>query len=484
MIQPIQNTMPPLVPSGFLSQTSYASQALPQNNAVKIDIHNPYASNQPAVYNPYAMPQSSAYAPFVAAPHAYPMYAYQPNTNPYMNMPVAQQVVNQLPAMAPAMQTMPTQVAQPMVQSLPVQAPTVATAQTAPLVPQIPQSMMPQSSLPQVAPQVATIPQTATQVPAQQAMATKTTTTQPIIVPPSVVVPQPVLNNQPQIINAPQTPVVIPVPTPVVQTPVVEPAPVITEMTTPAPATANATVNVAPTPVQTVPAPVQVQSIPVANAEAEAAQVKPQVEAPSSTPVNLDLNKVISKLNSTDADAQLSAIEMVAETAQTNTPNAVQLLDTQVMDALGNIIKKDTTQMQAPSPEQLTLRQKMISGEQLTPEQTAEANKLSEMEVAERNKQFALYTIAILQNLLSSEVEKAQGTKLEMKDLPMINDVVKIAKADANPMIRASALAALSYIANAENKPLLTIMFEQSKKDADPNVQAVATEALNKLSQI
>ena len=89
-----------------------------------------------------------------------------------------------------------------------------------------------------------------------------------------------------------------------------------------------------------------------------------------------------------------------------------------------------------------------------------------------------------MQKLLSTEVEKAQGVKLEMKDLPMINDIVKIAKADINPMLRASALAALSYIATPENKALLTTMFEQSKKDADPNVQAVAAEALNKLSQV
>ena len=61
---------------------------------------------------------------------------------------------------------------------------------------------------------------------------------------------------------------------------------------------------------------------------------------------------------------------------------------------------------------------------------------------------------------------------------------VKIAKADINPMLRASALAALSYVADASNKDLLTTMFEQSKKDADPNVAAVASEALKNLANI
>ena len=263
------------------------------------------------------------------------------------------------------------------------------------------------------------------------------------------------------------------------QAPVILPPPVIVPQGAPQQVINNAPVMPEPPQAQAAP------ETPVAAVETnQQAPVAPQVETPASTPVNIDLNQIVSKLNSTNMDEQLAAIENIAETAQSNPTAATQLLDTQIMDALGNILKKDTTQMQGPTPEQIELRQKLLSGEQLTPEQTEVANKMSDMEVAERNKQFALYTIAILQKLLSTEVEKAQGVKLEMKDLPMINDIVKIAKADINPMLRASALAALSYIATPENKALLTTMFEQSQKDADPNVQAVATEALNKLSQV
>ncbi len=269
----------------------------------------------------------------------------------------------------------------------------------------------------------------------------------PMAMPQPIVMPQPVVTNQPQIINAPQAEMPHP--------PVAQPAP------------------------QEVVAQQQPEAAPAAPAPAA-----PQVEAPAATPVNIDLNQIVSKLNSANLEDQLGAIENIAETAQSNPQGATQLLDTQIMDALGSIIKKDTTQMSAPTPEQLQLRQKLIAGEKLTPEQQTQANKISDMEIAERNKQYALYTVAILQKLLATEVEKAQGTKVEMKDLPMINDVVQIAKADQNPMLRASALAALSYIATPENKALLTTMFEQSKKDTDPNVQAVAAEALNKLSQV
>ena len=304
-------------------------------------------------------------------------------------------------------------------------------------------------------------------------------------------VQQPVQQPMPQPVQQPaQQPVQYVAPEPVqtnIPQPVVMPTPVVTAQ--PQQVINNAPAVMPEPPKAPVEAPVVEQpATPVAEVQAETvapeAQVAPHVETPATTPMNIDLNQIVSKLNSTNMEDQLAAIENIAETAQNNPTAATQLLDTQIMDALGNILKKDTTQMAGPTPQQLELRQKLLSGGTLTPEQTEIANKISDMEVAERNKQFALYTIAILQKLLSTEVEKAQGVKLEMKDLPMINDIVKIAKADINPMLRASALAALSYIATPENKALLTTMFEQSKNDADPNVQAVAAEALNKLSQV
>ena len=140
--------------------------------------------------------------------------------------------------------------------------------------------------------------------------------------------------------------------------------------------------------------------------------------------------------------------------------------------------------MQGPTPEQLELRQKLLAKENLTDEQKAEATKISEMEVAERNKQFSLYTVAILQKLLNDEVKKVQGTGVKMEDLPMINDVVKVAKSDPNPILRGSALASLLHLATPEYKKELEIVFKQSLKDSDPNVQAVAQESLTQLSQI
>lgn len=401
------------------------------------------------------MPQ--AYQQGMYMPQQMPMYQQAPYFQPAQNNAVKIDIINpqagtQTPYSPYAMPTVP-QYAMPQASTYApnVQYPIPLPVTTPQFQPQ-PQTLPAPIQMP-VQPQV--------QTPAQAPVQAVATEPAPVVVPAPVVIPQPVINNQPQVINAPQ--VAMPEPPKAQQ---VEEAPA------PAPA---------PAPTTTPTTTTAQTATPVEQAKTQEA---PQVEAPATTPINVDLNQIVSKLNSTNLEEQLAAIENVAETAQSESPAAAQLLDTQIMDALGNIIKKDTTQMQGPTPEQLELKQKLIAGEKLTPEQTASATKISEMEAAERNKQFALYTIAILQKRLSSEVEKAQGTKLEMKDLPMIDDVVKVAKADANPMLRASALAALSYIAKPEYKPLLKIMFEQSQQDADPNVKAVATEALSKLSQI
>ena len=364
-----------------------------------------------------------------------PYYQAQPQNNAVKIDIINPQAGAQTPWMAP--QTTPWDMPQAS-----TYAPYAPSAQYAPAYYQ----PIPQQNFQTPVQQPMMQPMSAAPQPVQQQMPAPTVVQQPVFTPqPVVAQPQQIVNNAPTVMPTP----------PQAQT--MQETPVVIEQ-----------------PVQQPMAQQSVAQTPVA----------PQVETPATTPINVDLNQIVSRLNSTDMNEQAAAIEEIADMAQTNPSVATQLLDTQIMDALGNILKKDTTQMQGPTQEQLYFREKLINGEKLSPEQEAIASKLSDLEMADGNKQFALYTIAILQKLLSAEVEKLQGTKLEMKDLPMINDVVKTVKGDANPMLRAAALSALSYIAAPENKQLLTTIFEQSQKDVDPNVKAVATEALNKLSQI
>ncbi len=246
----------------------------------------------------------------------------------------------------------------------------------------------------------------------------------------------------------------------------------------------------APAPVPPAPAIAEAPQQPVAPKAPEVAATPAPAEAPKApetpqTPAPaVDLVAFNADLRSDNLDKQAATIEKIAELTQTSPESATQLLDTQIMEGLLGVVAKDTTTLPGPSPKQLELRQKLISGQTLTDAEKAEANTITPMESAERNKQYALYTIAFMQNLLYSEVEKRNGVKLDIKDLPAIEQVVQTVKADPNPLLRVSALAALTHIAKPEFKPVLSQVFELAKSDADPNVQEAAKKALEEISKV
>ena len=237
--------------------------------------------------------------------------------------------------------------------------------------------------------------------------------------------------------------------------------------------------TIAPTPVAQqpveVPAPV-IQSTPVAETPQAAAPViqQPVAPDPSVTP-----EAFAGKLKTTDLEAQKTAIEEIAETVKNNETAGPILLDTQIFDGLVEVINKDTSALEGPSPEVIELRQK-------DPSTLSEADKIkagtpSELEKAEINKQYALYTIAYMQERLNNELEKRNGSALELKDLPCIENIITTAKENPNPMLRIGALAALSHIARPEYKADLTTIFELAKADEDTRVQESAAKALEAL---
>lgn len=247
-----------------------------------------------------------------------------------------------------------------------------------------------------------------------------------------------------------------------------------------------------PQPAAEQPAQVPVPPAPVINeqpaaekpAEAQAPQTDVKVEQPQTPQPAVDVPAFNAKLRSQNLEEQAQAIEQIAEMTQADPQSATALLDTQIMEGLLGVIAKDTTGLQGPTPRQLELRQNIIAGKTVTEAEKAEANTITPMEVAERNKQYALYTISFLQELLAGEVEKRNGVKLDIKDLPAIEQVVQTAKSDPNPLLRASALASLSHIAKPEYKPVLAQIFELAKKDENPNVQAAATKAAEQLAAL
>lgn len=285
---------------------------------------------------------------------------------------------------------------------------------------------------------------------------------------------------QPQQQPVAEPPVVkeVPATTPVVPAPVIIPLMVNQKSTEPVPTKVAPTSPVASTaPVAA--APVVTPVSPVA-AAAQTVEVKtPEVIKPQ-----LDLNEFINKLTSPDYEVQATTMESIADLAQNSPQKATELIDVKVIDSLLNIMQADTSKLAGPTAQQIDIRNKIMSGKTVTEAETAEANKMTPMELAEKNKQYSMYTVAILQKLYTSEIEKINNAVVPLTELPGAAGIVEQTKNNPNPMVRTSAIEALSYIQRPEYKQDLTTIFTIAQKDKDANVQKAATKALEKLAQV
>lgn len=198
----------------------------------------------------------------------------------------------------------------------------------------------------------------------------------------------------------------------------------------------------------------------------------------------LDLNEFITKLTSPDYETQAKAIESIAGIAQNSPQLATELLDVKVIESLLGVVNKDSSQLQGPTAQQTQIREKIMAGKKVSEAENAEANKISPMELAERNKMFSIYTIAILDKLYASEVEKLDKTVVPLTELPGAAGVVEQIKNNPNPMIKIAAIDALSFIQRPEYKKDLATILNVAKNDKNPSVQKVADAALKKLEQV
>ena len=279
---------------------------------------------------------------------------------------------------------------------------------------------------------------------------------------------QSIYNPQPPVMEQPKVAAPI-VPPPVVVQPAAIQAPVI-----PAPVIQPPTV--AQTPVATNPI------TPVAQAVAPAQVV--DVKTPEVITAKVDLNEFITKLTSPDYEEQANAMEAIANMAQISPQKATELLDVKIIDTLLGIMNKDSNGLAGPTPQQLEIRGKIMSGKPVTEAEQVEANKITPMEQAERNKQYSIYTVAILQKLYGSEIEKMNNVVVPLTELPGAAGVVEQIKKNSNPMVRAASIDALSFIQRPEYKQDLTTLFTVAQKDQDGYVRETATKALDKLTKL
>ena len=345
--------------------------------------------------------------------------------------------------------------------------PTVGTGVAAPqFAPQYAQPTMPYYQYPQQ--QVYNYPQA----------------TQPMYYPPVCQpCPQPV-QQVPQVAQIPTAqPAPVAVEQPVQQVPVVVPAPVVEQQPT---TIQQQNINVPPAqPVETTNVEVPAAPAPeISSPQAPKAEAKPEVVPSETIAPQVDLNSFIAKLTNPDFDVQASAMEEIANVIKQSPEKATELVDTKVFDALTNILNYDSSNLEGPSAEQTAAREKIVAGKEVSEAEKELANKITPKEQAERNKSYALFTTAMMQKLYGDEVTRLSNQTVPLTELPGAITVVDHLKDNPNPMVRASAIEALSYIQNPAYKKDLTTVFTIAQNDSDPGVAETAKAALEKLNQV
>ena len=261
-----------------------------------------------------------------------------------------------------------------------------------------------------------------------------------------------------------------------------------------------------PLPQQPAPQPAPAPAPQPATEKPKAEVPAPAVEQPAEAPKepdksDVDIDKVVANLADPDFDKQAIQMDEIAKKGMTNEADAVPYVQEEVFKKLIDIINVDSSKLEGPSAQQLELRAKAQENDLVriqaekegkdpatvaVPHQLSEAdlklaNTITPLEQAERNKEYALFTTAILQKTYGDEIEKRSGNIVPLTDLPAAAQVVNELKENPNPAIRTAAIDSLRYIQRPEYKDDLSKIYTIAQTDADETVATAASEALKSL---
>ncbi len=299
----------------------------------------------------------------------------------------------------------------------------------------------------------------------------------------SMYAPQPYINQYQQYMPAPQTPVY----------------PVYPQQTYMMPQQ-NYTQEfsqTAPMPSQQMPAPVltnapeQTQAPAQQPAEQQAAQSPElQVQEPSrENQTNVDVNSLVSGLQSTDNKTQEDAITKIANLSQGSPEMQNAVLTEPVMRGLADIIKQDTSNLEGPSEAQIAAINKAASGAKLTPEEEALTQQPAPKTLADKNRVISMFTLAMLQKNQRDEIDRYnqsqdannQLPQLKLNDLIGYNEIENAARNDGEKEVKLAAIQALSYVAKPEDKETLEPVLTAALNDSEPLIQQAANEVLTNI---
>jgi hypothetical protein len=211
----------------------------------------------------------------------------------------------------------------------------------------------------------------------------------------------------------------------------------------------------------------------------------------------IDIALVSENLNSSNRDIQAQQIEEIVRTVLFDTENAKNYLVSDVFTGLINISSEDVTKLQPPTKQQIEARQKIIANimavekdpkavnnlpYKMSDDEIALATNLSPMELAERNKEYAITALGALAELFIEDYQAKEGKIVPITDAPGVSAIVNALRKDPDSGIKLAAIDALRHIQRPEYKEELSTLFTLAQTDPNPNVARAAALSLQGLN--
>ena len=216
---------------------------------------------------------------------------------------------------------------------------------------------------------------------------------------------------------------------------------------------------------------------------------KPEITPSEPIKPEVDIAYTISALSGNDYDKQAMAIADIALLSEKKPEEAKPYIVREVFNALIDIVKN----LEKPSEKQNEIRQKIIANiiaaqkkqpipYQITKEEQAIATNLAPIEMAERNKEYALIAISSLAKNYINQVKKENGNTVPFTDIPGIAEITNTIRDSKNPEIRIAAIEALGNLYKPEYKEEITTILNLAQQDKHPLVSKIAAMTLQKLA--
>ena len=226
---------------------------------------------------------------------------------------------------------------------------------------------------------------------------------------------------------------------------------------------------------------------------------KPEIIPSEKILPKIDISKASENLASKDRDVQAKQIEEVVRTALTDPELAKHYLVSDIFTGLIKITEEDVTKLQPPTQKQVEVRQKLIANiiaaerdkksadnlpYKLSEEDINLAINLTPLELAERNKEYAITALSVLAELFIEDYEEKEGRIVPITDAPGVSAIVNALRKDPDSAVKLAALDALRHIQRPEYKEELSALYTMAQTDPNPTSVKASTILLQEIQKV